>query len=64
MIDDYRNNLKMQGLSLEQYLQFTKSSIEDLKKQISLVKDKITDIKQTSIEKMWISDLQELKKCL
>ena len=34
MIDDYRNNLKMQGLSLEQYLQFTKSSIEDLKKQI------------------------------
>lgn len=34
MIEDYRNNLKMQGLSLEQYLQFTKSSIEDLKKQI------------------------------
>lgn len=42
----------------------TFEKLEDLKKQISLVKDKITDIKQTSIEKMWISDLQELKKCL
>ena len=32
MIDQYRNQLQMQGLSLEQYLEFTKSSIADLKK--------------------------------
>jgi len=34
MINRYREQLQMQGLSLEQYLQFTKSSIEDLKKQM------------------------------
>ena len=32
MIDQYRQQLQMQGLSLEQYLEFTKSSIADLKK--------------------------------
>ncbi len=35
MVDEYRNRLQMQGLSLEQYLAYTKSNIEDLKKQIT-----------------------------
>ena len=32
MIDQYKQQLQMQGLSLEQYLQFTKSTVDDLKK--------------------------------
>ena len=35
MVDEYRNRLQTQGLSLEQYLAYTKSNIEDLKKQIT-----------------------------
>ncbi len=35
MIHQYEDQLKMQGLSLEQYLEFTKSSMEDLKKNMA-----------------------------
>ena len=31
MLDNYKEQLKMQGLSLEQYLTFTKSTVDDLK---------------------------------
>ena len=34
MIDDYRRELSMQGISLEQYLEFTKGNLETLKKNI------------------------------
>ena len=34
MIDDYRRELSMQGLSLEQYLEFTKGNLDTLKKNI------------------------------
>jgi trigger factor len=34
MINQYREQLKMQGLSLEQYLAFTKSDMESLKKMM------------------------------
>ena len=34
MIDDYRRELSMQGISLEQYLDFTKGNLETLKKNI------------------------------
>lgn len=35
MIDNYRYELQMQGLTLEQYFEFTKGNIEDLKKNIT-----------------------------
>lgn len=35
MIRQYEEQLKMQGLSLNQYLEFTKGSLEDLKKNMS-----------------------------
>ena len=34
MISQYEQQLKMQGLSLEQYLQFTNSKMEDLESQM------------------------------
>ena len=34
MIDDYRRELSMQGLSLEQYLEFSKGNLDTLKKNI------------------------------
>lgn len=34
MIDSYRERLKMQGLSLEQYMEFTKQTIEGLESQL------------------------------
>lgn len=34
MLNQYREQLKMQGLSLEQYLEFTKSNIDSLKKMM------------------------------
>ena len=34
MIDDYRRELSMQGISLEQYLEFTKGNLDTLKKNI------------------------------
>ncbi len=34
IIDDYKEKLKMQGITLEQYLEFTKSSMEQLKEQL------------------------------
>lgn len=34
MIDQYRQQLQMQGLSLEQYLEFTKSNLESLQKMM------------------------------
>lgn len=34
MIDEYRQQLQMQGLSLEQYLEFTKGNIDTLKENI------------------------------
>lgn len=34
MLDQYREKLKMQGITLEQYLEFTKSSIEEMKKTL------------------------------
>lgn len=34
MINQYSEQLKMQGLSIEQYLEFTKSTMEDLEKQM------------------------------
>ena len=34
MIDQYKEQLSMQGLSLEQYLDFTKSTMEDLESQM------------------------------
>lgn len=35
MINQYSEQLRMQGLSIEQYLEFTKSSLEDLKKNMA-----------------------------
>ena len=34
MIHQYSDQLKMQGLSIEQYLEFTQSTMEDLEKQM------------------------------
>ena len=34
MINQYSEQLKMQGLSIEQYLEFTKSTMEDLESQM------------------------------
>lgn len=34
MLEQYRERLKMQGITLEQYLEFTKSNIEDLKSNL------------------------------
>ena len=34
MVDNYRYELQMQGLTLEQYFEFTKGNLEDLKKNI------------------------------
>ncbi len=34
MLEQYRERLKMQGITLEQYLEFTKSNIEDLKNNL------------------------------
>ena len=34
MINQYSEQLKMQGLSIEQYLEFTKSTMEDLEKNL------------------------------
>lgn len=35
MIDNYRERLQMQGITLEQYLEFTKTTEEDLRKQLT-----------------------------
>jgi len=35
MINQYSEQLRMQGLSIEQYLEFTKSNLEDLKKNMT-----------------------------
>ncbi|MDD4027736.1 MAG: trigger factor [Bacilli bacterium] len=34
MLDQYREKLKMQGITLEQYLEFTKSTIDDMKNNL------------------------------
>jgi len=34
MLDSYRQRLQMQGLSLEQYMEFTKKTMEDLEKEL------------------------------
>ena len=40
MIDQYKEQLKMQGLTLEQYLEFTKSTMEDLENNMKVEAEK------------------------
>ena len=42
----------------------TKEELEELKKQIEDAKAEYKQIKETSIQTMWINDLHELKKVL
>ena len=42
----------------------TKERMEELKKQIEANKAKFTEIKQMTIQTMWLNDLSELKKVL
>lgn len=52
---DYLLNCALYSITFEK--------IEELKKQIQLLKKEYNDIKNTSIEQMWISDLTDLKRC-
>lgn len=61
MIDQYSEQLKMQGLSIEQYLEFTKTTMDDLENQMrpeaeTRVKERYLLEEVAEVEKIEVSD--------
>jgi trigger factor len=55
MVEQYEERLKMQGISLDQYLQFTKSSMDDLKEKLK------TEAHKNVLYRMFIEEIIKLE---
>ncbi len=56
MVEQYRDKLKLQGITLEQYLEFTKSKIEDLKKNLK------TEANKNILYRYIIEEIRKIEK--